>query len=431
MPSSHCPPQRNLCESSRMLSHDPEHPQKCSRFHCGCLQVDNQELVIQVLIKPVTRLENTNVHSQHPSTQQRIRYDQQLTSKVSEYSLNKHILEIRERALHSRNSTTGQTQSGLIDFHPDILFDSVEADKNSRKEKNVTSTISSIFSTSPSKDMTKEILNNTFAFLYRCDPDKITTEKLEGTFNPEVLDKSKQCKLQRLLPRHPNLVPIRGVVEGSTAFYVISNWRPYSLSSVLRFSADAIQRQETKLFLIFQLLHCVQFLHSRGICHGSISPSKLLVSNNLWLSLAGINPFSSFERGLQASKKPSEKQHSESIMGPIPQPIIANTPSSETYRWIQGEISNFDYLMHLNRLAGRISGGAYPSYHPVFPWVVDFTEAPPRGFRDLSKTKFRLKKGDEQLDFTYIFLFTNMSLLNSFDSTACPVDIKTVAIPTT
>lgn len=56
--------------------------------------------------------------------------------------------------------------------------------------------------------------------------------------------------------------------------------------------------------------------------------------------------------------------------------------------------------MELNRLAGRISGDAERMHHPVMPWIVDFT-SPTAGWRDLRKTKFRLQKGDEQLDFTF------------------------------
>ena len=70
-----------------------------------------------------------------------------------------------------------------------------------------------------------------------------------------------------------------------------------------------------------------------------------------------------------------------------------------TQKWRIGELSNFDYLMLLNQHAGRVMGD--PNNHPIFPWVMDFTYKD-GGYRDLSKSKYRLNKGDRQLDFTYV-----------------------------
>ena len=67
-------------------------------------------------------------------------------------------------------------------------------------------------------------------------------------------------------------------------------------------------------------------------------------------------------------------------------------------QWVSGNISNYDYLMALNHCARRRIGD--PNYHPVFPWVTDFTQQN-GGYRDLTKSKFRLNKGDHQLDMTY------------------------------
>ncbi|ONK60513.1 uncharacterized protein A4U43_C08F19280 [Asparagus officinalis] len=58
-------------------------------------------------------------------------------------------------------------------------------------------------------------------------------------------------------------------------------------------------------------------------------------------------------------------------------------------RWQNGEISNFQYLMHLNTLAGR--GYSDLTQYPVFPWVLADYESDildltnPRSFRKLNK----------------------------------------------
>uniref|UniRef100_K3W510 BEACH domain-containing protein n=1 Tax=Globisporangium ultimum (strain ATCC 200006 / CBS 805.95 / DAOM BR144) TaxID=431595 RepID=K3W510_GLOUD len=60
-----------------------------------------------------------------------------------------------------------------------------------------------------------------------------------------------------------------------------------------------------------------------------------------------------------------------------------------TKRWLRGAISNFEYLMHLNTLAGRSFNDI--TQYPVFPWIVadyksDFLDLDDKAtFRDLSK----------------------------------------------
>ncbi|KAG9335568.1 hypothetical protein JZ751_004472 [Albula glossodonta] len=63
--------------------------------------------------------------------------------------------------------------------------------------------------------------------------------------------------------------------------------------------------------------------------------------------------------------------------------------SGLTQKWVNREISNFDYLIQLNTIAGRTYNDL--AQYPVFPWILaDYTSeeldlSDPRVFRDLSK----------------------------------------------
>ena len=96
---------------------------------------------------------------------------------------------------------------------------------------------------------------------------------------------------------------------------------------------------------------------------------------------------------------------------PVKQPDYGGAPSSQTVPeppaiplseavrlWQHGALDNLTYLLLLNRHTGRRVGDA--NNHPILPWVSDFSH-PSRGFRDLTRSKFRLNKGDNQLNFTY------------------------------
>ncbi|XP_052429042.1 WD repeat- and FYVE domain-containing protein 4 isoform X1 [Carassius gibelio] len=68
---------------------------------------------------------------------------------------------------------------------------------------------------------------------------------------------------------------------------------------------------------------------------------------------------------------------------------IAAVEKNALIKWQRGEISNFEYLMHLNTLAGRTYNDLMQ--YPVFPWIIADYESEtldlscPATFRDLSK----------------------------------------------
>ncbi|KAL8955686.1 MAG: hypothetical protein Q9193_006552, partial [Seirophora villosa] len=89
----------------------------------------------------------------------------------------------------------------------------------------------------------------------------------------------------------------------------------------------------------------------------------------------------------------------DSVQDPAEQPqslgsrftsvFAQNSSTPATRKWLQGEMSNFNYLMHVNTIAGRTFNDL--TQYPVFPWVLaDYTSdeldlSDPRSFRDLTK----------------------------------------------
>lgn len=64
---------------------------------------------------------------------------------------------------------------------------------------------------------------------------------------------------------------------------------------------------------------------------------------------------------------------------PSPSPWPCRTPGGPcleelTGAWRAWRLSTYDYLLHLNRLAGRRWGD--PSFHPIMPWILDMSQPP-------------------------------------------------------
>ena len=169
------------------------------------------------------------------------------------------------------------------------------------------------------------------------------------------------------------------MLETDTAFVLLSKYFPRSLAACLRQSGLSGESDECRLMIVYQLLQCVSFIHSRHIVHGRLSTSSLMLTGNHWLYVTSLHCPATLPRPLSST----------------------STTESALLRWVRGDLSNYDYLMELNRLAGREMSSSDVALHPILPWVVDFTTAE-GGWRDLSRSKFRLKKGDDQLDFTYL-----------------------------
>ena len=213
--------------------------------------------------------------------------------------------------------------------------------------------------------------------------------------------------------RHPNIAPVLAFFKSSDHVSMVLPKTPYNLESIIHFNPNALKSDWHRRFLIYQLLSALLYLHGLGVSHGNICPSNIMLTDSLWSWLRLWNePVLESDSTLQKSEGVNSDPakigccnsgcHSNGLYADLKLSPSIDWHSS-FHRWWKGELSNFEYLLILNRLAGRRWGDH--TFHPVMPWVIDFSKKPDdscdAGWRDLSKSKWRLAKGDEQLDFTY------------------------------
>nr|XP_027120938.1 protein GFS12-like [Coffea arabica] len=210
--------------------------------------------------------------------------------------------------------------------------------------------------------------------------------------------------------RHPNIAPILGMLKTSSQINFVLPKTPYTLENILHYSPGALKCDWHARFLIYQILSGLSYMHGLGIAYGNVCPSSIMLTDTCWcwlpvgdklvLSSASNSNVDIF---CPLSRSCSNKACSSGGLFAdlkLSQPVDL---CSSFYRWYNGDLSNFEYLLVLNKIAGRRWGDH--AFHTVVPWVIDFSVKPDEndgaGWRDLSKSKWRLAKGDEQLDFTY------------------------------
>jgi len=217
------------------------------------------------------------------------------------------------------------------------------------------------------------------------------------------------------------LMQADAVIESSHAFYVILPFVQYTLADLLTFSPSRVTHT-SKLFMLYEILQVVRHLHALGLSVGDLQLRDIAVDDHLWISIPPP-PISTLCRPVhQAHINDRLTSNADGQLTEHSVPVSCNSHSGAAlasdpdksrqqltglsqvnlaavvHKWVYGEISNFDYLMFLNALAGRNFND--PNHYPILPWVMDFS-SPNGGFRDLTKTKYRLNKGDEQLELTY------------------------------
>ena len=87
---------------------------------------------------------------------------------------------------------------------------------------------------------------------------------------------------------HPNLPAIDEVMETPTSFVVLTKHFPRTLAAYLRTGSMRTESDEAKLFVLYQCLQCLSFLHERGMVHGDLKTRNVMVTGNQWVYLTGM-----------------------------------------------------------------------------------------------------------------------------------------------
>ncbi|XP_047137174.1 WD repeat-containing protein 81 isoform X1 [Hydra vulgaris] len=218
------------------------------------------------------------------------------------------------------------------------------------------------------------------------------------------LNSNNQTESNTIYPNEcSHLTKVISIIESTKTVYIIEEIPNFSLADGLAYSPAIAGKSYLKfMFLFQQLLEIFVFVKKFGFSfHTSLSLKDISLSHNaLWISMSPIQCLSFDTKIVEpVLKKPliriydgiNTELHDEKI-------ILNESLSTYTKAWVEGDLNNFDYLMILNKVSGRKFNDVLN--HPVFPWVTDFLQQY-SGFRDLTKTMFRLNKGDRMLDETY------------------------------
>lgn len=201
---------------------------------------------------------------------------------------------------------------------------------------------------------------------------------------------------------HSNLYPITAVIETASHFVIIyGKFMENTLNDCVTYSPAIIDKSHNKpLFIIYQLWQLMKTLHDRGLLLGNIGLDDIFVTENLWLQVIpqlDLNILQSAEENMPETSVENMVQRKPPTVTLLDD--LSYSLKDYCEMWCNGQISNFIYLNILNNLSGRRLGD--PSFHYIFPWVTDFVSRNGMNWRDLTKSKYRLNKGDTQLDLMF------------------------------
>ncbi|XP_026750161.1 WD repeat-containing protein 81 [Galleria mellonella] len=254
-----------------------------------------------------------------------------------------------------------------------------------------------------------QLLSEVVLRLYGCNIIRI---KCDGGKLIEYKEIIPNKYVSKSYETHVNLLAAMFILETDNNFYVMYHGHyENNLLDCLNFSPSLIDKNYSRgMFIIYQLLNVSKAMSDRGLSLGMLTLQDIYLTENLWLQILPIvtNNVHCLDASLIYEQNKS-KQSTPAVSSC--QGTQANKGEEWCWRneavqleklcmlWVRGRISNLDYLLHLNTLAGRHANDLQA--HFMVPWVTDFHSRCGKNWRDLTKSKYRLNKGDRQLDMTY------------------------------
>ncbi|GFY55898.1 WD repeat-containing protein 81 [Trichonephila inaurata madagascariensis] len=224
---------------------------------------------------------------------------------------------------------------------------------------------------------------------------------------------------------NPNLLQLYCAVETMECILLVCENVTCTLQDCVMFSPHVLSGSTIhSLFIVYQLMQVLRSVHNSGLFLGPVTLSSINIEENLWIKILPltwkslcqeVSQFSTDKHSSSSHRySTSEASNHGQISSRSPDVLLDSSGSDRitqheeiendlslsalVHGWVDGCISNYDYLISLNKLARRQKGNS--RCHYVMPWIMDFS-VPEGGWRDLSKSKFRLNKGDKQLDLIY------------------------------